>query len=514
MINLPNFKPFFGYVESVDDPLKIGRVQVKVFGVHSDSIPASTLPWFSTVNSNSASYDGLGESHTGYLQGSTVFGYFVDLEMQRGFVVGSLSGITIKGSYDQLDEPDVNKLAREEGKDHWLYDIKENARYKNIQKPLRGSEWEEPPYINNAKYPFNLTYESVCGHIRELDSTPGEERIHEYHKTGTYEEIKSDGSRVVKVVGDNYELIAGASNILIVGDCNITVDGNKTEYIKGDYTVQIDGTKTEVVQGDVNERYGNLKTYSQSEIVTDAPMQYHQTGKASGLASIQVTLPAQYNVEFALPAVRQFGSAVEFDEPETISQIPADYPADKPPASDSGEVQQSDTSGTDPKTVATGECSLVGEITERTKLSTHYTVGDLSTNVTVRPGVHKLRAQNGFTVEQIACNLQALCENILEPLRAEFGAFRINSAFRTGAARSQHNRGMAVDIQEPSWSNQKLFEVAKWAKENLPCDQVILEHSRGVWIHISFDRTKTTQRGQPLTMYRNKFEPGLKLYYT
>jgi hypothetical protein len=74
---------------------------------------------------------------------------------------------------------------------------------------------------------------------------------------------------------------------------------------------------------------------------------------------------------------------------------------------------------------------------------------------------------------------------------------------------------MAVDIQEPTWTNKKLFEVAQWALKNLPVDQLIYEHGRyNCWLHLSFDRTKTTQRGQPLTMYRNKFEPGLRLYYT
>src|SRR5699024_9056177 len=96
-IYAPKFIPFFGVVEDVNDPLKQGRVRVRVFGYHTDNdalIPSSMLPWFSSVVSNSAGVHGAGDSPTGYAMGSTVFGYFLDNTYQTGIVVGALTGST------------------------------------------------------------------------------------------------------------------------------------------------------------------------------------------------------------------------------------------------------------------------------------------------------------------------------------------------------------------------------------------------------------------------------------
>ena len=35
-------------------------------------------------------------------------------------------------------------------------------------------------------YPKNHVYETESGHIKEFDDTEGAERIHEYHKSGTF----------------------------------------------------------------------------------------------------------------------------------------------------------------------------------------------------------------------------------------------------------------------------------------------------------------------------------------
>ena len=61
------------------------------------------------------------------------------------------------------------------------------------------------------------------------------------HSSGSFTEIHPDGSKVVKVVGDNYEIIAGKSNILVVGDTNITYDGNVRQLIKKDYVLEVEG---------------------------------------------------------------------------------------------------------------------------------------------------------------------------------------------------------------------------------------------------------------------------------
>lgn len=265
------FIPFFGVIEENNDPENIGRVRVRCYGYHSENkayIPTDYLQWFTCVISNSAGVSGIGQSPTGYVKGSTVFGYFLDKTLQEGIVVGAINAKPTHVAYTNVGfndpdgmypryvaESDVNRLARENGMNHWLFAIKESNRIKGIQTAAKGGEWSEPEYKNQATYPNNHVYESESGHIKEYDDTEGQERIHEYHRSGTYEEIGPDGEKVTKIVGDEYEITAGKRNIFIGGNVNLTIGANVRTYIQGDSITQIDGDKIEYVQGSVKEYY-------------------------------------------------------------------------------------------------------------------------------------------------------------------------------------------------------------------------------------------------------------------
>ena len=126
--------------------------------------------------------------------------------------------------------------------------------------------WNEPdpksikknanPYVS-AQYPYNHVYESESGHIHEIDDSPKHERLFIQHKSGTFEEIHPDGTKTVKVIGDNYEIIAGSSNVSISGNVNITY-GTDTknspitvrELIKGDYILEVEGSYTQKIHKD------------------------------------------------------------------------------------------------------------------------------------------------------------------------------------------------------------------------------------------------------------------------
>lgn len=94
--------------------------------------------------------------------------------------------------------------------------------------------------------------------------------------------------------------------------------------------------------------------------------------------------------------------------------------------------------------------------------------------------------------------MKALCDNILEPLRTQFGPIVISSGFRTprlntlvgGVRNSQHLLGEAADIA--ACSEQKLREYYSFIWRNLDFDQLILEpdDSHPRWVHVSY----TTKR--------------------
>lgn len=122
-------------------------------------------------------------------------------------------------------------------------------------------------------------------------------------------------------------------------------------------------------------------------------------------------------------------------------------------------------------------------------LTPNFTVGDLSFN-TVLSKV-KVKAQHGYSVQDIVCNLQGWAEYIGEALAATYGrnTMIITSGFRNGSSTSQHERGMAADIQYPKKSNTEIYNIAIWIRDTLPFDQLILEYGGNrPWIHVSFNR--------------------------
>lgn len=251
---------FFGVVEDRDDPLKMGRVRVRCFSWHTndkDRLPTKALPWAQCMQPvTSASISGIGRSSTGLVEGSWVVGFFLDGDAaQKPMVLGSLPGIPTEfanaengfndpnGVFPTLiNEPDMDRLARNDNEFvSPLLQAKESNRSQNIPTSTGGS-WNEPSSSYNARYANNHVTKTESGHIFEIDDTPGAERIHEYHKSGTFKEISSDGQNVTRVVGDNYSVLFKNNNVYIKGSCNVTIDNNCTTYVKGDWDVKVDGS--------------------------------------------------------------------------------------------------------------------------------------------------------------------------------------------------------------------------------------------------------------------------------
>jgi len=115
-------------------------------------------------------------------------------------------------------------------------------------------------------YPFNHVRMSESGHIEEWDDTPTAERMHRYHKSGTFEEIQPDGTKVTKVMGNNYEIIMGGSNVQIIGACNVTVSSDARLKFEKDLVMQVGGDYHLNVKGDVRTRIGGNHV---TEVIAD-----------------------------------------------------------------------------------------------------------------------------------------------------------------------------------------------------------------------------------------------------
>jgi len=314
-MGLDGFVWFTGVVEDRNDPAKLGRVRVRCLGLHTEDkneIPTDALPWAHVMHPiHDPSMQGMGNTPAFMVEGTWVVGFFRDVQdKQQPIVMGTLPGYSQvpddigddksveaikkyregdeKGFTDpnkkypqypneksghDLGESDVNRLARNDVdfQHNMLTEKKDLHESFESVETTRGRSWGIPKYAEFTKYPFNHVFESESGHIREFDDTEFEERIHEYHRTGTYYEVDGGGNKVTHIVGDNYELIAGSNYINVKGEVNLTVEGTCNTLIREDWNIKVEGDLNlevikdfnTIVQGDTTQLY-------ESKLITTA----------------------------------------------------------------------------------------------------------------------------------------------------------------------------------------------------------------------------------------------------
>ena len=163
----------------------------------------------------------------------------------RGFAASTGEGF-FGGGVPTATKPNLSAVS----------DVAEEETRGFFEEPQpKGITEKADPYIS-AQYPYNHVHESESGHIHEIDDSPGAERLFTQHKSGTFEEIHPDGSKVVKVIGDNYEIIAGGSNVYVSGNVNLTIEGTVREYIKGNYHLEVEGDYTQKIGGNIRTKVG------------------------------------------------------------------------------------------------------------------------------------------------------------------------------------------------------------------------------------------------------------------
>ena len=329
------FNWFVGVVEDRQDPKTLGRLRVRCLGYHTEDLiklKTEDLPWAHVMNPiTSATVSGLGQTPLGAVEGTWVVGFFQDgPDAQQPIIIGTLPGVpselpdttskkgfmdTINGVYPKYKETDVNRLAVNaksvdtsgrsadvETNPHSSLTIRKADRTTKIGRadfnevelsrailgtPLTlsgddGLAFDEPKTPYNAKYPYNHVHESESGHIRELDDTPGAERIHERHANGTGYEIHPNGTKVTRVKKDNYTLTTGDDFAHIRGNSSSTVDGGIRVFVNADgatedghYTIEVGNNANvniQVNKGNVNvvTSEGDINLKSGKNIHMDA----------------------------------------------------------------------------------------------------------------------------------------------------------------------------------------------------------------------------------------------------
>jgi len=113
---------------------------------------------------------------------------------------------------------------------------------------VSNSKFTEPESPYAAVYPYNQAIRTPTGHVLEIDDTPGAERIHTYHRSGSFEEYHPDGKKVSKTVGDGFDLVMGNKNLHVGGNLTIVVEGNFNLVVGKKSTTGVGG-KIDITSG-------------------------------------------------------------------------------------------------------------------------------------------------------------------------------------------------------------------------------------------------------------------------
>jgi zinc D-Ala-D-Ala carboxypeptidase len=152
------------------------------------------------------------------------------------------------------------------------------------------------------------------------------------------------------------------------------------------------------------------------------------------------------------------------------------------------------------------------------RLSKNFTLNELTRSQTaIRRGI-----DNTPTMTVID-NLQALVDNVLQPLRDAQGPVNITSGFRSeainaavgGSNTSHHTRGMAADLTVVGKTNR---EICEWIRDNLKFTQLIWEfptkeNPQAGWVHVAYDPKDLKCQVLTATKVngRTVYSPGLVL---
>lgn len=169
---------FIGRVISIDDPLKLGRIQVRIYGIHSENtsdIPIGDLPWASVnVPITEGGSSGIG-TVVGIKPMAQVFGIFLDGQnSQLPLVLGSIPKFEVEG--DRSKNTSLGK-----GEQNQTNDDINNPLHKN-QVPASTIDDEYLEGTTNAEKAYNyfmrLGYEphiaaGIIGNLM-IESGPGD----------------------------------------------------------------------------------------------------------------------------------------------------------------------------------------------------------------------------------------------------------------------------------------------------------------------------------------------------
>ena len=175
-----------GVVEDTDvlEDVKRGRCKIRVYGVHSqitvssvtEGIPTDDLPWAEPV---------------------------------FGLIEGSSEG------YGLFCVPQINSH---------VFVFFENGNHMLPRYFGSAPAATDFPTELETNYPDTIVFKTHGGHLVEINSYTGEEKINVEHPTGTAVLMDKDGNLAITVTNDKTVTVTGDCSITVTGDCTVTAN--------------------------------------------------------------------------------------------------------------------------------------------------------------------------------------------------------------------------------------------------------------------------------------------------
>jgi len=225
------------------DPEKMGRVLVIIPELFGDQI----LPWAKPINNQGDLPD---------------IGIDVWLEFERGDINKPIYSGEWATSIDGTTPlPKLSRGLPDETANNDMFDSDIGGQKGTDRMEIKGSEtkfFDEPYSAFGAEYSKNKIRKYKCGHCEEWDETPGNERIHIYHRKGSFIEFKSDGSTIRKTRGRDHNIVEGNKIQHIQENEYKSIDLNSKYHIKKNRNLTIDNNYKKEIGGETNETYKQI----------------------------------------------------------------------------------------------------------------------------------------------------------------------------------------------------------------------------------------------------------------
>ena len=274
-------------VEDNRDPEHLGRVRIRVLGVHSpnlEEVKTEELPWSRVLHPLDQG-NTFGTS-TNIKVGTWGWCFSLNSTDTEFLFIGTSKGIfnniteTFDGNNIGFRDPSGEFPKRKNLADNPLT-YGEKLTPDITRDRVRVSEFkEDSDTASNAKYPDNKVYEDYEGNIVEIDGTKGNPRIRVQHASGARIEISKDGDITIQA-SDKGNLWIETPGLFALGaDGNIIFEGD----------LKVVGN-VEVV-GDISDKIGTLDSLRQAHDANVAAFNSHTHMYSPGSGTPTPTAPS------------------------------------------------------------------------------------------------------------------------------------------------------------------------------------------------------------------------------